>query len=109
MGSGVVFSLQPSGTVQVSRLRKSGRSCWASFLASSKNRVALGMSMWCPYEGVISPDLVQSLIDKFRNAGMRRHYYRIALPLREIWPAYAGPAHDGLRIEVFETWLEKVA
>ena len=41
-----------------------------------------------------------------RNAGDRRYYYRIAFPMTEIWPEYAGPRHDNLRIEVFETWLE---
>jgi nitrile hydratase len=42
-----------------------------------------------------------------RNAGGLRHYYRIALPMDEVWSDYAGPAADGLRIEVFETWLER--
>jgi hypothetical protein len=42
-----------------------------------------------------------------RNAGRRRHYYRIAIPLTEIWPRYNGSPNDGLRIEVFETWLER--
>ena len=42
-----------------------------------------------------------------RNAGSRRHYYRIAVPLADLWPNYAGSAADGLRIEVFETWLER--
>lgn len=42
-----------------------------------------------------------------RNAGMMRHYYRIAVPMTEIWPGYAGSPRDDLRIEVFETWLER--
>ena len=33
------------------------------------------------------------------------HYYRIAIPMTEIWPDYVGSPHDGLRVEVFETWL----
>ena len=41
------------------------------------------------------------------NAGGRRHYYRLAFPLTELFPKYAGPPHDSLRIEVFETWLER--
>ena len=41
-----------------------------------------------------------------RDAGMKRHYYRVAFPLGEIWPRYAGSARDELRIEVFESWLE---
>jgi hydroxymethylglutaryl-CoA lyase len=36
--------------------------------------MALGMSMWCPYEGMIPQDRVLSLIAAFRNAGMRRFY-----------------------------------
>lgn len=44
-----------------------------------------------------------------RNAGSKRHYYRLAIPLTEIWPDYAGAPADGLRIEVYETWLERIA
>jgi hypothetical protein len=43
-----------------------------------------------------------------RNAGMRRHYYRIAVPMVDIWHEYDGAQHDRLYIEVFETWLETV-
>ena len=43
-----------------------------------------------------------------RNAGMKRHYYRIAVPMTEIWRQYAGARQDQLYIEVFETWLERV-
>jgi hypothetical protein len=43
-----------------------------------------------------------------RNAGGKRHYYRIGLPMTEIWPAYAGSPRDTLRIEVFESWLERL-
>ena len=42
-----------------------------------------------------------------RNAGARLHYYRVAFPMTEIWPDYAGSSRDGLRIEIFETWLER--
>jgi hypothetical protein len=42
-----------------------------------------------------------------RNAGNKRHYYRVAIPLTELWPGYAGSPTDGLRIEVFEDWLER--
>ncbi len=43
-----------------------------------------------------------------RNAGGKRHYYRVAIPMTELWPGYTGSPNDGLRIEVFETWLEGV-
>jgi hypothetical protein len=29
--------------------------------------------------------------------------------MTELWPAYAGPAGDELRIEVFENWIERAA
>jgi hypothetical protein len=38
---------------------------------------------------------------------MKRHYYRLAIPLAELWPGYTGSANDGLRIEVSESWLER--
>ena len=28
--------------------------------------------------------------------------------MTEIWPDYAGSQRDGLHIEVFETWLERI-
>ena len=43
-----------------------------------------------------------------RNAGAKRFYYRIAIPMSELWPDYVGAQGDGLRIEVFETWLEEI-
>lgn len=36
--------------------------------------MALGMSFWCPYEGVIPPDRVVDSITRFRNAGIKRFY-----------------------------------
>ena len=57
--------------------------------------------------------LVQPAVDNEeegfgRNAGMRRHYYRVAFPMTEVWREYAGARQDRLYIEVFETWLEPV-
>jgi nitrile hydratase len=43
-----------------------------------------------------------------RNAGGLRHYYRLALAMNRVWPDYRGQPGDGLRIEVFETWLEGI-
>lgn len=60
-------------------------------------------------ESVIEPAGLDNEQEGFgRNAGSKRHYYRIAIPLTEIWPDYVGSPRDGLRIEVFETWLERV-
>ena len=57
--------------------------------------------------------LVQPAVDNEeegfgRNAGMKRHYYRIAVPMTEIWRDYGGARQDHLYIEVFESWLETV-
>jgi hypothetical protein len=59
-------------------------------------------------EVVIEPRAVNNEDEGYgRNAGEKRHYYRIAIPFSELWPKYAGSPNDGLRIEVFETWLER--
>ncbi len=55
--------------------------------------------------------LVQPAVDNEEegfglNAGVKRHYYRIAVPMSDIWTDYAGSHRDRLYIEVFETWLE---
>ena len=60
-------------------------------------------------EAVITPAAVNNEQEGFgHNAGSKGHYYRVAIPLTELWPGYAGSPHDGLRIEVFETWLERM-
>lgn len=60
-------------------------------------------------EAVITPAAVDNEQEAYgRNAGSKRHYYRIAVPLSEIWSDYRGASHDGLRIEVYETWLERI-
>ena len=59
-------------------------------------------------EAVIKPPAVNNEEEGYgRNAGDKRHYYRIAIPMSELWKNYAGSPNDGLRIEVFETWLER--
>ena len=60
-------------------------------------------------EAAIEPSGVDNEQEGFgRNAGAKRHYYRIAVPMTEIWPDYDGSPRDGLRIEVYETWLERI-
>ena len=60
-------------------------------------------------EAVIRPAAINNEDEGFgRNAGEKRHYYRIAIPMSELWTNYRGSASDGLRIEVFETWLERI-
>jgi nitrile hydratase len=59
-------------------------------------------------EAVIEPAAIDNEQEAYgRNAGARRHYYRVAIPLIDVWPDYAGPEKDGLRIEIYETWLER--
>jgi hypothetical protein len=60
-------------------------------------------------ETVIEPTFVDNEEEGYgRNAGSRRHYYRIAFPMIELWSNYTGSPKDGLRIEVFESWIERV-
>jgi hypothetical protein len=59
-------------------------------------------------ESVIEPRAVNNEEEGFgRNAGSRRHYYRVALSMEELWQGDAESVQDQLKIEVFETWLEK--
>ena len=59
-------------------------------------------------KSVIEPAAVDNEQEGFgRNAGRRRHYYRVAFAMAEIWPDYAGATGDGLWIEIFETWLQR--
>jgi nitrile hydratase beta subunit-like protein len=32
--------------------------------------------------------------------------YRVRFLQKEVWPAYRGPAHDLIEMEIFEHWLE---
>ena len=60
-------------------------------------------------EAVIEPAGIDNEQEGYgRNAGKKLHYYRIAIPMTEIWANYAGSPRDGLRIEIFETWLERI-
>lgn len=60
-------------------------------------------------ESVIEPPSLDNEEEGFgRNAGSKRHYYRIRVPMDDIWPDYAGSRQDSLHIEVFESWLEEV-
>ncbi len=51
--------------------------------AGKKWVMALGMSMWCPYEGRIPEDRVVDMIDAFHNAGMRRFYLAGSLGMED--------------------------
>ena len=45
--------------------------------------MALGMSMWCAYEGKIPAAKVLSVLEQFRNAGMRRFYFAGSLGMED--------------------------
>src|SRR5277367_366743 len=50
-------------------------------------------------EAVIEPPGIDNEEEGYgRNAGTKLHYYRIAIPMTELWPNYAGSMRDGLRI-----------
>lgn len=56
---------------------------------------------------VIEPALVDNEEEGYgRNAGSRRHYYRVAIPMPTLWDRYDGSPRDELHVEIFETWLE---
>jgi nitrile hydratase len=60
-------------------------------------------------EAIIQPRAIDNEEEGFGlNAGTKRHYYRVGIPLSDLWPGYVGSRNDGLRIEVYETWLEHV-
>jgi len=45
--------------------------------------MALGMSMWCPYEGKIPQERVLGILGEFCNAGMRRFYFAGSLGMED--------------------------
>jgi len=51
--------------------------------ANKKWVMALGMSMWCAYEGRIPEERVLNILGKFRNAGMRRFYLAGSLGMED--------------------------
>lgn len=59
-------------------------------------------------ESIITPMAVNNETEGFgHNAGSKGHYYRVAISLSELWPGHAGSPADNLRIEIFETWIER--
>jgi nitrile hydratase len=59
-------------------------------------------------ESIIEPVAIDNEEEGYgRNAGAKLHYYRLAIAMTEIWPDYIGSPRDGLRVEVYETWLER--
>ena len=103
--TGVVFALgekpifKPGDRVRVSTRSPIGHYRMPTYLRGKSGSV----------EVVIQPSAVDNEEEGYgRNAGSKRHYYRVAFPMTELWPGYAGSKQDGLHIEVFETWLERI-
>lgn len=44
-----------------------------------------------------------------RHDGAKLMLYRVRFRQSEVWPDYAGPAHDTLEVEVYDNWLEDAA
>lgn len=60
-------------------------------------------------EKVMKPAAVNNEEEGFgRNVGLKGYYYRVAVPLTELWPGYTGSGQDRLEIEIFENWLERI-
>ena len=97
LGEEPVF--RPGDCVRVSNLSPVGHYRVPSYM---RGQTAL-------VEAVIEPPGLDNEEEGYgRNAGSKRHYYRIAVPMTEVWPDYDGSPRDSLRIEVFETWLERI-
>jgi nitrile hydratase subunit beta len=59
-------------------------------------------------ERIIEPALVDNEEEGYgRNAGNKRHYYRVSIPLPSLWSDYQGSPNDELHVEIYETWLER--
>jgi len=102
---GVVFALDEVPAFQAgNRIRVLTRSPIGHYRVPTYLRGKTGV-----VEATIEPAAVDNEEEGYgRNAGSKRHYYRIAIPMSELWPNYVGSPRDGLRIEVFETWLERI-
>src|SRR5258708_28406317 len=59
-------------------------------------------------EKVIEPAGIDNEEEGFgRNAGTKRHYYRVVIPLSARWRGYAGSYRDALHVQIFETGLQR--
>jgi hypothetical protein len=99
LATGESARFQPGDPVRISSRSPVGHYRVPSYLR--------GKSGWV--ESVIEPRGLDNEEEGFgRNAGQKLHYYRIGVLMTDIWPRYEGSPTDGLRIEVFETWLERI-
>ena len=101
--AGVVFALGERPRFEVgTRVRIGTRSPIGHYRVPTYLRGKRGT-----IEAIVTPVAVDNEEEGFgRDAGMKRHYYRLAIPMTDIWEDYAGSPRDSLHIEVFENWLE---
>lgn len=59
--------------------------------------MAIGVAMWCAYEGRIPEDKVAGLVRRFRNAGIRRFYLAGSMGMED--PVQVGTIFRRLRTE----------
>jgi nitrile hydratase len=104
--SGVVFALGERPLFAIGdRVRIGTRSPIGHYRVPTYLRGKTGV-----VEAIVTPVAVDNEEEGFgRDVGMKRHYYRIAVLMAEIWEAYSASASDSLHIEVFETWLKRVS
>ena len=57
-------------------------------------------------ERVLSPVVNPEESAYGRLSGPKKVQYRVRFVIRELWPDYAGPAHDSVEIEILEHWIE---
>jgi nitrile hydratase len=99
LATGETPTLQPGDRVRISTRSPVGHYRVPQYLRGKSGIVT----------SVINPPGIDNEEEAYgRNAGGKRHYYRIAVPMPDIWPQYAGSSQDQLRIEIFETWLERI-
>lgn len=104
--AGVVFALGERAKFAVGdRVRIGSRSPIGHYRVPTYLRGKAGV-----VEFIVTPIAVDNEDEGFgRDAGMKRHYYRLAVPMADIWEGYSGSAADSLHIEVFESWLERIS
>ena len=91
-------SFEPGDRIRIAERRPVGHYRVPTICAARRGEV----------EAVIEPPAVDNEEEGYRpQRGLAPHYYRVAIPMTEIWPDYAGSPRDGLRIEVFETLAGK--
>ncbi len=57
--------------------------------------LAIGMSFWCPYEGLISEEHVMAMVRQFHQAGIRRIYLAGSVGMED--PRHVGRLFSSLR------------